>query len=103
MIEPQMAIKAQQVSELGAQAEYLERMTPDKTEDIKEKKDRFERRFDELKAPLLARQCELEKKKEAYQFRRDVEDEKLWIAEKIPLATAPDYGISLFNANGKMT
>ena len=48
LIEPQMAIKAQQVSELGAQVQYLERMTPDKTEDIKEKKDRVERRFNEL-------------------------------------------------------
>jgi len=39
---------------------------------------------------LSARQRELEKEKEAFRFRRDVEDEKLWIAEKIPLATATD-------------
>ena len=87
------------MSELGAQAEYLERMTPEKIEEIKEKKVRVEERFEQLKAPLLVRQRELEKKKEAYQFRRDVEDEKLWIAEKMPLATATDYGNSLFNVN----
>lgn len=74
-------------------------MTPEKIEDIQQKKERVEKRFDELKAPLLYRQRELEKKKEAYQFRRDVEDEKLWVAEKMPLATASDYGNSLFNVN----
>jgi spectrin beta len=99
MIETQMAIKAQQVSELGAQAEYLERMTPEKVEDIQQKKEAVERRFDELKAPLVRRQRDLEKKKEAYQFRRDVEDEKLWISDKMPLATASDNGNSLFNVN----
>ena len=77
----------------------MERMTPEKIEDIQQKKERVEKRFDELKAPLLYRQRELEKKKEAYQFRRDVEDEKLWVAEKMPLATASDYGNSLFNVN----
>lgn len=35
------------------------------------------------------------KKKEAFQFCRDVEDEKLWIQEKMPLATSPEYGNSL--------
>lgn len=99
MIETQMAIKAQQVSELGAQAEYLERMTPEKVEEIQQKKSAVEQRFEELKAPLVKRQRELEKKKEAYQFRRDVEDEKLWVADKMPLATSAEYGNSLFNVN----
>jgi len=39
------------------------------------------------------------KKKEAYQFRRDVEDEKLWIAEKMPQATSKDFGNSLYNVH----
>ena len=34
------------------------------------------------------RKTALMKKKEAYQFRRDVEDEKLWILEKMPLASS---------------
>lgn len=34
-----------------------------------------------------------------FQFRRDVEDEKLWIAEKMPQATSTDYGNSLFNVH----
>lgn len=97
MIETQMAVKAKQVTELETQAEYLQKTVPDKMDEIKEKKSKVEERFEQLKAPLLVRQRHLAKKKEAFQFRRDVEDEKLWIHEKMPLATSTDYGNSLFN------
>lgn len=97
MIETQMAVKAKQVTELETQAEYLQKTVPDKMEEIKEKKKSVEQRFEQLKAPLLERQNQLAKKKEAFQFRRDVEDEKLWIHEKMPLALSTDYGNSLFN------
>ncbi|GBP22289.1 Spectrin beta chain [Eumeta japonica] len=97
MIETQMAVKAKQVTELETQAEYLQKTVPDKMDEIKEKKKAVEQRFEQLKAPLLDRQRHLAKKKEAFQFRRDVEDEKLWIHEKMPLATSTDYGNSLFH------
>ncbi|KPJ12141.1 Spectrin beta chain, brain 1 [Papilio machaon] len=97
MIETQMAVKAKQVTELETQAEYLQKTVPDKMEEIKEKKKTVEQRFEQLKAPLLERQRQLAKKKEAFQFRRDVEDEKLWIHEKMPLAMNSDFGHSLFN------
>uniref|UniRef100_A0A2A4JKU8 Spectrin beta chain, non-erythrocytic 2 n=1 Tax=Heliothis virescens TaxID=7102 RepID=A0A2A4JKU8_HELVI len=97
MIETQMAVKAKQVTELETQAEYLQKTVPDKMDEIKEKKKSVEQRFEQLKAPLLDRQRHLAKKKEAFQFRRDVEDEKLWVHEKMPLATSTDYGNSLFN------
>ncbi|XP_076312784.1 spectrin beta chain-like isoform X3 [Tachypleus tridentatus] len=96
MIETQMAMKEKQVSEIKDQAAYLEKMDPDKIEEITAKKQYVENRFQKLQAPLLDRKEQLLKKKEAYQFRRDVEDEKLWIQEKMPLATSPDYGNSLF-------
>lgn len=67
MIQTQMDIKAKQVTELEKQTEYLEKTVPDKIEDIKVKKSQVEQRFEQLKAPLLARQRALEKKKEAYQ------------------------------------
>ncbi|XP_073946334.1 spectrin beta chain isoform X1 [Choristoneura fumiferana] len=97
MIETQMAVKAKQVTELETQAEYLQKTVPDKMDEIKEKKKLVEHRFEQLKAPLLDRQRQLAKKKEAFQFRRDVEDENLWVHEKMPLATSTDYGNSLFN------
>ncbi|XP_059484523.1 spectrin beta chain isoform X2 [Neocloeon triangulifer] len=100
MIETQMAVKARQVSELEQQTEYLQRTVPeDKLDEMKVKKAQVESRFERLKAPLVERQQQLEKKKEAFQFRRDVEDEKLWIAEKMPQATSSDLGNSLFNVH----
>ncbi|XP_054154264.1 spectrin beta chain-like isoform X2 [Oppia nitens] len=97
LIETQMAVKARQVNDLESQVEYLEKIEPQKTDEIKAKKAYVEDRFQRLQAPLLERKQQLLKKKEAYQFRRDVEDEKMWIQEKMPLATSPDYGNSLFN------
>lgn len=49
-------------------------------------------------APIEARKAELMKKKETFQFRRDVEDENLWIQEKMALASSQEvfyicYGI----------
>jgi hypothetical protein len=67
MIETQMAVKAKQVSELETQAEYLQRTAPEKMDEIQMKKTQVEIRFEQLKAPLLDRQRQLEKKKEAFQ------------------------------------
>lgn len=93
MIETQMAVKARQVGELENQATHLQRTVPEqKMEEIVVKKQLVEKRFEQLKAPLFERQRQLEKKKEAFQFRRDVEDEKLWVSEKMPQATNTDYG-----------
>ena len=99
MIETQMAVKAKQVEQLESQADYLQRMDPEKTDEIKSMKSKVEAKFESLKAPLVDRNTALGKKKEAYQFRRDVEDEKLWIREKMPQATNPEYGNSLFTVH----
>ncbi len=69
MIETQMAIKAKQVDELNTQARVLEQTVPDKIDEIKAKKSKVEERFQQLRAPLLARQQQLAKKKEALQVR----------------------------------
>ena len=67
MIETQMAVKAKQVSDLESQAEYLQKTVPEKMDDIVTKKAKVEERFQQLKQPLLERQRQLEKKKEAFQ------------------------------------
>lgn len=100
MIETQMAVKARQVDELEKQTKHLETAAPEKDiEGIKTKKTKVELRFEQLKQPLLERQRILEKKKEALQFRRDVEDELLWISEKMPQALSTEYGNSLFEVH----
>ncbi|XP_045122381.1 spectrin beta chain-like isoform X4 [Portunus trituberculatus] len=99
LIETQMAVKAKQVEQLESQADYLQRMDPEKTEKVKSMKAKVEAKFESLKAPLVDRNEALNKKKEAFQFRRDVEDEKLWIQEKMPQATSSEYGNSLFTVH----
>jgi spectrin beta len=50
-------------------------------------------------APLEQRKHELEIKKEVYQFLRDIEDENIWLEEKINLVSSEDYGNSLQDVN----
>lgn len=100
VIQTQMAVKERQVEEIDKQTEYLKKTVPEeKIEPIVSKKTAVLDRFEKIKAPLLERQKQLEKKKEAFQFCRDVEDEKLWINEKLPVANSNDYGNSLFNVH----
>uniref|UniRef100_A0A1A9URJ1 Spectrin beta chain n=1 Tax=Glossina austeni TaxID=7395 RepID=A0A1A9URJ1_GLOAU len=100
VIHSQMAVKARQVEEIDKQTEYLKTTVPEeKIEPIVTKKTAVLDRFEKIKAPLLERQKQLEKKKEAFQFCRDVEDEKLWINEKLPVANSREYGNSLFNVH----
>lgn len=100
IIETQMALKAKQVDELEKQTEVLARTIPtEKVEPIVIKKKQVGERFERIRAPLLERAKALEKKKEAFQFRRDVDDEKLWIDEKMPLTLSEEVGNSLFNVH----
>lgn len=99
-IQHQMEIKQRQVQEMEKQTEFLKKTIPaEQHEPIIQKKSAVTTRFEQIKAPLLERQKQLEKKKEAYQFGRDVEDEKLWIDEKLPVVRSDEFGNSLFNVN----
>ncbi|XP_055307281.1 spectrin beta chain isoform X2 [Sitodiplosis mosellana] len=99
-IQHQMEIKTRQVKEMEKQTEFLKKTIPaEQHEPIIQKKTAVTQRFEQIKAPLLERQKQLEKKKEAFQFVRDVEDEKLWIDEKLPVVQSDEFGNSLFNVN----
>ncbi|XP_006831957.1 PREDICTED: spectrin beta chain, non-erythrocytic 5 [Chrysochloris asiatica] len=52
-------------------------------------------RFESLREPLQERRATLEARSLLYQFLRDVNEEMAWVQEKLPLATAQDYGQSL--------
>lgn len=84
-----------QVTELESQADHLRKMTPDKTEEIEAKKLLVAKKFESIIQPLEARKKELLVKKEVFQFMRDVEDENIWIEEKMTVVTSEDYGSSL--------
>ncbi|KAM9061272.1 LOW QUALITY PROTEIN: spectrin beta chain, non-erythrocytic 5 [Sarcophilus harrisii] len=62
---------------------------------IEERAQRLLQRYTNLREPLQERQAALEAKSLLYQFFQDVEDELVWIQERLPLATAQDYGQTL--------
>jgi spectrin beta len=99
MIETQMLIKSQQVTELDSQADHLARMTPEKQEEIDQKKEAVAKKFASIIEPLEVRKKELEVKKEVFQFMRDVEDDNIWMEEKMNLVTSEELGSSLQDVN----
>uniref|UniRef100_A0A671YL88 Spectrin beta chain n=1 Tax=Sparus aurata TaxID=8175 RepID=A0A671YL88_SPAAU len=51
--------------------------------------------FSNLQEPLKLRRQQLLASKEAHQFNRDLEDEILWVKERMPLADSTDHGKDL--------
>lgn len=63
----------------------------------------FKIRFAKIQQPLVQRREQLQKVKRIHQFVRDVEDEKLWINEKMPQATSSQFGNSLLTVQMHVT
>ena len=57
------------------------------------------KKFASIIEPLEVRKKELEVKKEVFQFMRDVEDENIWMEEKMNLVTSEELGSSLQDVN----
>merc|ERR1712142_1151857 len=94
-----MLVKTQQLTDLNQQATHLERMEPDNVDEIRVKKDKAHEVLEKIKEPIQSRKQELMKKKETFQFKRDVEDENLWTDEKLALASSQEVGNSLQAVN----
>ncbi|XP_078007768.1 LOW QUALITY PROTEIN: spectrin beta chain, non-erythrocytic 5 [Phascolarctos cinereus] len=60
-----------------------------------EQAQRLLQRYTNLREPLRERRGTLESKSLLYQFFQDAEDELAWVQEKLPLATAQEYGQTL--------
>jgi len=99
LIETQMIVKTQQLNDLNEQAAALERMEPDKGEEIRVKREKAHETLQKIQEPIISRKEELMKKKETFQFKRDVEDENLWTDEKLSLASSQEVGNSLQAVN----
>ncbi|KIH56356.1 hypothetical protein ANCDUO_13465 [Ancylostoma duodenale] len=95
MIETEMIKKAHHIDQLMEMEPQLEEMHPDELEDIRAHRLAVQEQLQRLQAPLDDRRRQLERKKAAFQFGRDVEDEKLWIAERLALAHAKQLGENL--------
>ncbi|CAJ0961934.1 unnamed protein product, partial [Mesorhabditis belari] len=95
LIESELVKRAAQIDQLAQIEPELEDMIPDQLEDIKAHRLAVQEQLQRLQAPLDDRRRQLERKKAAFQFGRDVDDEKLWIAERLQQARAKQLGESL--------
>ncbi|XP_072341625.1 spectrin beta chain, non-erythrocytic 1-like isoform X1 [Scyliorhinus torazame] len=89
VLENQVEVCQNEVEELLSQSQIPSQDGQVET-DSKEKD--IESRFLKLMDPLQERRQKLLISKMTYQFYRDLEDEILWVQERMPLATSTDHG-----------
>ncbi|XP_052667894.1 spectrin beta chain, erythrocytic [Harpia harpyja] len=90
-LEEQVGMWMKELEELGWQG-----LTPaGDVPDADGHEQRLRRRFLDLLEQLERRRKELETTKAIYQLRRDLEDETLWVQERLPLARSTEHGTDL--------
>uniref|UniRef100_A0AAY5F5T1 Spectrin beta chain n=1 Tax=Electrophorus electricus TaxID=8005 RepID=A0AAY5F5T1_ELEEL len=65
------------------------------TDEVDGRREVVEKKFQELLEPLMKRKNFLMASREIHQFNRDMEDEILWVEERMPIATSTDHGNNL--------
>ncbi|XP_048125013.1 spectrin family protein isoform X3 [Alosa alosa] len=94
MLEHQMEVREKEVQSLQSQALALAQEDSGIAE-VDGQQRRVADSFSQLQDPLHLRRQQLLASKEAHQFNRDLEDEILWVKERMPLATSTDHGKDL--------
>uniref|UniRef100_A0A4W6BXI9 Spectrin beta chain n=1 Tax=Lates calcarifer TaxID=8187 RepID=A0A4W6BXI9_LATCA len=94
ILESQVEVRQKEVEELQSQSQALSQEGKD-SEEVDGQRISVERKFQSLQAPLTKRRDNLMASREIHQFNRDVEDEILWVEERMPLATSTDHGHNL--------
>uniref|UniRef100_A0A4W6DZI9 Spectrin beta chain n=1 Tax=Lates calcarifer TaxID=8187 RepID=A0A4W6DZI9_LATCA len=94
MLENQVEVRQREVVELQSQVKALGQEVKD-TDEVDGRRQLVERKFQELLEPLRRRRNFLVASREVHQFNRDVEDEILWVQERMPVATSTDHGHNL--------
>ncbi|KAM9847521.1 spectrin beta chain, non-erythrocytic 1 isoform 1-T1 [Aulostomus maculatus] len=94
MLESQVEVRQKEVDELQSQSQALSQEGKG-SEEVDGQRISVERKFTALQAPLKSRRDNLMASREIHQFNRDVEDEILWVEERMPLATSTDHGHNL--------
>ncbi|NXL37344.1 SPTB1 protein, partial [Glaucidium brasilianum] len=90
-LEEQVGARMKELEELGWQGLPTARDVPD----AGGHEQRLQQRFLDLLEPLERRRKELETTKAIYQLGRDLEDETLWVQERLPLARSTEHGTDL--------
>uniref|UniRef100_A0A3Q1H8B4 Spectrin beta chain n=1 Tax=Acanthochromis polyacanthus TaxID=80966 RepID=A0A3Q1H8B4_9TELE len=94
MLENQVEVRQREVVELQSQVKALGQEVKD-TDEVDGRRQVVERKFQELLEPLRRRRNFLVASREVHQFNRDVEDEILWVQERMAVATSTDHGHNL--------
>uniref|UniRef100_A0AAQ6IQE6 Spectrin beta chain n=1 Tax=Anabas testudineus TaxID=64144 RepID=A0AAQ6IQE6_ANATE len=94
MLENQVEVRQREVVELQSQVKALGQEVKD-TEEVDGRRQVVEKKFQELLDPLRRRRNFLVASREVHQFNRDVEDEILWVQERMPVAMSTDHGHNL--------
>uniref|UniRef100_A0A4W5JM98 Spectrin beta chain n=1 Tax=Hucho hucho TaxID=62062 RepID=A0A4W5JM98_9TELE len=76
------------------QAQVLSQEGKD-TDEVDGQRQIVEKKFQQLLDPLRKRKGNLMASREIHQFNRDMEDEILWVEERMPLAISTDHGNNL--------
>ncbi|CDQ60581.1 unnamed protein product [Oncorhynchus mykiss] len=94
ILENQVEVRQREVVELQSQALVLSQ-EGNVTEEVDCQRHMVEHKFKELLDPLRKRKNFLVASREIHQFNRDVEDEILWVEERMPIATSTEHGHNL--------
>ncbi|KAG8437845.1 hypothetical protein GDO86_008518 [Hymenochirus boettgeri] len=94
MLENQMEIREKELEAIQTQAKALGQEDANIVEVDSQHKE-VEEKFSRLRAPLNDRRKLLLASKEGHQFNRDLEDEILWVKERMPMAISTEHGKDL--------
>ncbi|XP_069033280.1 spectrin beta chain, non-erythrocytic 1 isoform X1 [Embiotoca jacksoni] len=94
ILESQVEVRQKEVEELQSQSQVLSQEGKG-SEEVDGQRISVETKFQTLQDPLKKRRDNLMASREIHQFNRDVEDEILWVEERMPLATSTDHGHNL--------
>uniref|UniRef100_A0A8D2AYQ6 Spectrin beta chain n=1 Tax=Sciurus vulgaris TaxID=55149 RepID=A0A8D2AYQ6_SCIVU len=94
MLEREMAVREKEVEAIQAQAKALAQEDQGAGE-VERTSRAVEEKFRALCQPMEERCQRLHASREQHQFHRDVEDEILWVTERLPMASSMEHGKDL--------
>nr|XP_055122575.1 spectrin beta chain, non-erythrocytic 2 isoform X1 [Symphalangus syndactylus] len=94
MLEWEMAVREKEVEAIQAQAKALAQEDQGAGE-VERTSRAVEEKFRALCQPMRERCRHLQASREQHQFHRDVEDEILWVTERLPMASSMEHGKDL--------
>ncbi|XP_034501325.1 spectrin beta chain, non-erythrocytic 2 isoform X4 [Ailuropoda melanoleuca] len=94
MLEREMAVREKEVEAIQAQATALAQEDQGAGE-VERTSRAVEEKFRALCQPMKERCRRLQASREQHQFHRDVEDEILWVTERLPMASSMEHGKDL--------